>query len=124
MERVMFITTEGGDDLIVSFAVQSRDDPMDSTSVESLTLMRTPKFEFILDEHERGVRVTFDRHDRDDDDFLQKVEYAESEAIIRIQTSSRKYELDLRKVGPDDLKRMRQILKKMNYDQKFQASGI
>ena len=38
METVNFITTEIGDDLIVSFAVAG-DDPVD---VISLTLLRTP----------------------------------------------------------------------------------
>ena len=43
METVAFITTETGDDLIVSFAVCPTDD--DPTEVESLTLLRTPKYE-------------------------------------------------------------------------------
>jgi len=117
----MFITTEAGDDLILSFAVQR---PQDPSAIESLILMRTPKYEFIFEEHERGVKVSFERHDDDEDDFLQKIEYAEATAIVRIQTSSREYELDVRKVDADELKKMRKILKKMNYDQKFQTSGV
>jgi hypothetical protein len=39
METVAFISTENGDDLIVSFAVI---DPADPTEIESLTLLRTP----------------------------------------------------------------------------------
>jgi hypothetical protein len=41
-ELVAFITVETGDDLIVSFAVCEADDP---TAIESLTILRTPKFE-------------------------------------------------------------------------------
>ena len=121
MERVRFITMEAGDDLILSFAVQCRDDP---AAIESLILIRTPKYEFIFEEHERGVKVSFERHGGAEDDFLQKIDYAEADAIVRIQTSSQEYKLDVRKVDADELKKMRKILKQMNYDQKFQTSGI
>ena len=121
MERVAFITVETGDDLILAFAVQCHDDP---SEIESLILMRTPKFEFILEEHERRVTVSFERHGEDQDDYLQKFDYEERDAIVRIQTSSRQYELDVHKVDPDELKQMRKILKRMNYDQKFRTSGV
>ena len=121
MESVSFITVETGDDLILSFAVQRHDHP---SEIESLILMRTPRYEFIFEEHERGVRVSFERHAQDEDDYLQKIDYVEADAIVRIQTSSREYELDVRRVDADDLKKMRTILKKMNYDQKFQTSGV
>jgi hypothetical protein len=117
----MFITAETGDDLIVSFAVQRPDDP---SAIESLTLLRTPKYEFILDERERGVKVSFERHDDDEDEFLEKVDYAEADAIVRLQTSSSEYELDVRKVDAKDLAKMRKVFNAMNYDQKFQTSGL
>jgi hypothetical protein len=121
MERVTFITAEAGDDLVLSFAVQRPDDP---SAIESLILMRTPKYEYIFEEHERGVKASFERHEEDEDDFLQKFDYLEADAIVRIQTSSQEYELDVRKVEADELKEMRKILKRMNYDQKFQTSGV
>ncbi len=86
--------------------------------------MRTPKYEFIFEEDERGVKVSFERHDNDDDDFLRKIDYSASDSIVRIHTSSQKYELDIRKVGADEVKKMRNLLKKMNYDQKFEMSGV
>ncbi|TCK32767.1 hypothetical protein B0G84_8645 [Paraburkholderia sp. BL8N3] len=52
METVVFISTENGDDLIVSFAVV---DPTDATEIDSLTLLRTPKYEHLLGDWERGV---------------------------------------------------------------------
>jgi len=121
MERVLFINTEAGDDLILSFAVQS---PDVVPEIESLILMRTPKYEFIVEEHERGVKVSFERHDDEGDDYLQKFDYVEGDAMVRIQTTSRDYELDLRKVGADELTQMRDILMKMNHDQRFQTSGV
>ncbi len=50
MDTVAFIHTETGDDLIVSFAIPVADLADD---VESLTLLRTPKFEGLLDDAER-----------------------------------------------------------------------
>jgi len=48
MENAWFITNEDGDDLIVSFAIPADE----SGDVKSLTLLRTPKYEFALDESE------------------------------------------------------------------------
>ena len=55
MHRVNFITTEQKDDLIASFAVAAGDFPGD---ILSLTLLRTPKYEFVLGPDERGVSVS------------------------------------------------------------------
>ena len=55
---VSFMTNESGDDLIVSFAVD-QDAP---DEVLSVILMRTPKFEHLLDATERGVRVSHERY--------------------------------------------------------------
>ena len=107
--------------MVLSFAVQRPGDP---AAIESLTLIRTPKYEFIFEEHERGVKVSFERDDDDKDDFLRKFEYVEADAIVRIQTSSQEYELDVRKVDAGELKKMRRVLRKMNYDPKFETSGI
>jgi len=122
MERVTFITTETGDDLMLCFAVQHPDDPAE---IESLILTRTPETEFIFEEEERGVKVSFEREeDEDQCDTLQKFDYEKSAGVVRIKTNFVEYELDVRKVDPDELKDMCKILKKMNFDQKFQMSGV
>jgi hypothetical protein len=121
MERVSFITVETGDDLILSFAVQCHDD---ASSIESLILIRTPKYEFILEEYERGVSVSFERFDHEDDDLLQEISYSAADGIVCIKSTLRIYELDVHKVELSDLKKMRKVLNKMNYDQSFQTSGI
>lgn len=121
MDTVTFITTESGDDLILSFAVQDLEDP---SEIESLILLRTPKYEFIVEEHERGVSVSFERYADEEDDYLKAVEYLEAERTVRLKTLAREYELNVRKVDAAELKQMRQILRKMNYDRKFQTSGV
>ncbi len=122
VERVSFITAETGDDLVLSFAVQCPDDP---SEIESLILMRTPKFEFILEEHERGPKASFERHDDDDEEvMLTRVEYVEADAMVRIQTSSWEYELDVRKVSADELTEMCELLRRLNFDHKFETAGV
>ena len=49
-EVVAFITIEEGDDLIVSFAIADEE----PGEIVSLTLLRTPKYEFILPTDERS----------------------------------------------------------------------
>jgi hypothetical protein len=69
MYRVNFITTEQGDNLIVSSAIP---DP-DLFDVKSLTLLRTPKYKFILDDAERGVNVSNGDFSDDEDIYLEEI---------------------------------------------------
>jgi hypothetical protein len=113
IERVSFITTETGDDLIVSFAVLASG----FGDIKSLILLRTPKYEFFLDDAERGVSVSYDDFPEDEDDYLQEVEI--SDTIICITTDRRRYTLDVGRVGEDALKEMKGTLDMMNFDSRF-----
>jgi hypothetical protein len=121
METVAFISTENGDDLIVSFAVI---DPADPTGIESLTLLRTPKYEHLLGDSERGVSVSFERYVEDDEELLEELHLDGKLAIVRLTTSLRTYELDLRKVDETEVKAMRKVLALMNYDRRIRLLGI
>ncbi|MPW18105.1 hypothetical protein GCT13_14445 [Paraburkholderia sp. CNPSo 3157] len=121
METVAFITTENGDDLIVSFAVM---DPADPTEIESLTLLRTPKYEHLLGNWERGVKVSFERYVEDDEELLERLQLDRKLAVVRLTTSLRSYELDLRKVDEREVKAMRRVLARMNYDRRIMLSGV
>lgn len=121
METVAFISTENGDDLIVSFAVI---DPADSTGIESLTLLRTPKYEHLLGDWERGVSVSFERYVEDDEELLEELHLDRKSAVVRLTTSLRTYELDLRKVDEREVQAMRKVLARMNYDRRIRLLGI
>jgi hypothetical protein len=121
METVAFISTENGDDLIVSFAVI---DPADPTEIESLTLLRTPKYEHLLADCERGVSVSFERYVEDDEELLEELHLDRKSAVVRLTTSLRTYGLDLRKVDEKDVKAMRNVLSRMNHDGRFRLLGI
>jgi hypothetical protein len=118
MFRVNFITTEKGDDLIVSFAVADGDFPGD---ILSLTLLRTPKYEFILDPGERGVSVSWEE-DEDESELLLAVEH--SKGVIKLNTTRREFTLDVSHVKNDDLSRMRKVFKKMNFDNAIRLIGL
>jgi len=118
MHRVDFITTERGDDLIVSFAIAAGDFPGD---VLSLTLLRTPKYEFILDPDERGVSVSWEE-DEDGNELLLGVE--RSGDVVKLKTTTRQFLLDVSHVEDDDLRRMRKVFHKMNFDGAVQLTGL
>ena len=90
-EFVAFITVQTGDDLIVSFAVCEPDDPAD---IESLFILRTPKYESFLEEWERGASVSFDRERKGDDEvvLLREVFYAPDGKCIKLRTDHQTYQ--------------------------------
>ena len=109
--------TEHGDELIVSFAVAG-DFPGD---VLSLTLLRTPKYEFILDPHERGVSVSWE----EDEDEREQLLGAEcSGDKVKLNTTRREFTLDVSRVDVQELRRMRKVLQKMNFDKVIRLVGL
>jgi len=59
--------------------------------------MRTPKYEFVFDEGERGVRFSDEAWLYGEDDMLKEIEFGGD--LVRIITNHHRFELDLRKVG-------------------------
>lgn len=92
--KVQFITLEDKDkDLIVSFAIGSG-----GRDIRSLTLLRTPVYEALLPEVDRGVRVSFvedelvgDESENDDGNFLVSIEIGESDVVI--ESTIKEYKL-------------------------------
>jgi len=118
MENASFITTEDADDLIVSFAIPL-DEPGD---VKSLTLLRTPKYEFALDESERGVKVSFDDFFEDRNELLEQL--AIEDDVVTITTNYRTYTVSIRDVDDMEIEESKRILKKMNYDGRFKLKIV
>jgi hypothetical protein len=122
LELVAFITTQTGDDLVISFAVCKPDDPAD---IESLTIVRTPKYEAFREEWERGASVSFDRYRKGDEIvLLREVVYASDDKCVTLRTGHRTYKLDVRKVDPRELSVMCRVFRKMNFDSSFQLTGV
>ncbi len=106
------MTNEDGDDLIVSF-VLSWGEPGE---IRSLILLRTPKYEFLLDESERGVSFS-DEARCEEGDWLRSIGF--SREIVRIETQHHEYTLDVSGVEARELKQAERILRKMNFDDAF-----
>lgn len=113
MENASFMTTEDGQDLIVSFAI-----PLENSGdVKSLTLLRTPKHEFILDESERGVKIFFDDFPDREKELLEQLTIEGD--LVTITTNYQTYTVNIRDVNDSEIKQSRKILRKMNYDNRF-----
>ena len=118
MRTVNFIHTQIKDDLIVSFALYLADDP---TDVESLTLLRTPKYEGFLEERDRGVKVSLELEEKG---VLKEVAFNRNAAAVYLRTSECRFELDLSRVESVDIKEMLNVLKVMNFDGRIEISGL
>ena len=116
MKQASFIHTEDGDDLIVSFAI-AEDDPTDPAGVKSLTLIRTPKFESLLSDDERGVTVSYDDFPDDEYDLLTGVVLENQ--CFSIRTQNHEYSVNVQHVDDEELKEAIRILKKMRFDDRF-----
>ena len=109
-EIVEFITIEEDLDLIVSFAIAAGE----PGEVLSLTLMRTPNFENLLPEEEKGVSVSHEAFlDEEGVDQLQRFKLAPP--LVSIATASRLYTLDVSKVDPDELQSAQRLLERMTF---------
>jgi hypothetical protein len=118
MENAWFITNEDGDDLIVSFAIPTDE----SGNVKSLTLLRTRKYEFALDESERGVKVSFEDLSDDKNEFLKKLTIEGN--IVTITTDHENYTVNIGNVEQKEIQESKEILKKMNFDGQFELKIV
>jgi len=115
MELVSFISIEDNPpDLILSFAIWQPE----LKEIRSLILMRTPEYEYMLDEAERGVNVSDEACRDDEDDILKKIEFGDD--FVRIITNHYQFELDLRKVDKEEIEQAKTILQRMNFDNRFE----
>ena len=119
MELVSFISIEDDPpDLILSFAIWQPE----LEDIRSLIFMRTPKYESLLDERERGVKVSDEAWLDDIDDLLKEIEFHNDS--VRIITNQHQFELDLRKVDRKDIKKAKKFLKNMNFDNRFKIKIV
>jgi hypothetical protein len=114
-EPVKFMTIEDDDnDLIVSFAIADES----IWGVLSLTLLRTPNFEFALPEEERGVNVSHESFpEKGLFEMLRRIRI--SPPTVTIETTRRQYELDVSAVEPDQIQSSLRMLERMNFDARF-----
>ena len=118
MESVQFINCEDDDkDLIVSFALADGD--MD---IRSLILLRTPVYEPLFDDYERGVTVSLEDDDDDDVHLLAAVKIEAN--FVTIETQASTYDLDISRVDPAEVSEMKALFKRMNFDNRFRIEEL
>jgi hypothetical protein len=113
MERVSFITIEEKDDLIVSFVIEDAE----PGEIKSLILMRSPKYEFVFEDHERGVNVSHEDQPDVEDDLLRQISLTPD--VVTIDSTYNRYELDISRVDKKELEKACTILRRMNFDDRF-----
>ena len=119
MELVSFISIEDEPpDLILSFAIWQPE----LEDIRSLILLRTPEYEFILDETERGVKVSDEALLDNEDDMLKEIEFGDD--FMRIITDHHQFDLDLRKVDQEDIEQAKTFLNRMNFNDRFEIRDV
>lgn len=111
IEYVPFLFVEDGDDLIVSFG-------LGEYASTSLTLLRTPKYEIFLPEEERGVSAGSGFAEDLEKELLVSVRWGSD--IVEIKTTARSYTLNIRAVAAANIKDAKRVLRKMNFDHRFE----
>ena len=111
-EFVEFITVESEDDWIVSFFADGR----------SIILMRDKKWEALVPESEKGVKVSDGRIDDESWENNRLLSIRLEKATADIQSELHLHRLDLRRVVSSEILSAGKTLKKMNFDRRFKLS--
>jgi hypothetical protein len=86
---------------------------------ESLILLRTLLHEEVPDKDERGVRVSLENDEFDEEDRNVLVEMQIENDKIVIRSTFRKYALDVSGIEREDVEEMIRLVRKQNYDNRF-----
>lgn len=109
--RALLITNEDdGRDLIVGLGLKPH-------CVDTLIIMRTPEFEQLLDEHERGATVTHTADPSSEGSLVVAVDWVGSR--VRIRAIDRTFTVDVSGVDAEEIAEAKRILELMNFDQRF-----
>ena len=84
-------------------------------------MLRTPKYEGLFEERERGVKVSLELEEKG---LLKEVAFDKDRAAVHLRTSECGFELDLWRVASVDIKEMLKVLKLMNFDGRLEISGL
>ena len=114
-EYVPFLTVEDSDDLVVSFGLGKH-------ASKSLTLLRTPKYEHLLPEEERGVSVGSGPSGDLEKELLVSVYWGSD--IVQIKSTTQNYTLNIKAVDPAEIKDAKRLLREMNFDHHFELKDV
>jgi hypothetical protein len=111
--HVTLISTEDDSDLVVSFGLEP-------SAAESLTVMRSPQYEHLLADEDRGATIARSSDPSPEPLFLTSVNWVED--TLQIEAANRKYTLDLSKVDAVEIADAKRIVRLMNSDGRFKCN--
>ncbi len=113
MHTVEFIALEDEDqDFVISFALAPQ-------AANSITLHRTPKYESLLPEEERGVVVAAGVFGTDERELLVRIQISSKDSVASIISTKKTYDLSLAHIEAEDLEDAVALLHRMNFDSRF-----
>lgn len=109
MDKVNFIHTEFGTDIILSLSF----DEGTEFGIEGFIIIRTPIYEFILAPHERGAYVNWDE-ETDIIEIIKEITCVGNE--ITFESTLRSYQFDISNLPEDELNKLWKTVDRMNFD--------
>ncbi len=121
MENVSFISSENGDDYIVSFFVTGNDPIVDGRSI---IILRDKKWESLVLDEDKGAKVSEEQltDSKNEDNFLTSIEF--SSDLVTIESVDYEIQLSLKKVTADEISSAIHVLQQMNFDNRFTLSAV
>lgn len=114
MLQVEFITSEDEQDLIVSFALAP-------SANRSLTVLRSPQYEHLLPEEERGATVGPLDPSEVETDFLVSVHWLSAHVVVT--TQRHEYKLNIAAVAENEVAEAKAVLRKIVKDGSAHVDG-
>jgi hypothetical protein len=112
-ERVAFLGIEPDEDLILSFAI-SKGGPGEVVSL----ILHLSKYDSLLPDEVSGIHVSHEAYPDVEDEFLRKLAWKGEE--VEVESTVRRYVLDISRVDPSEVKQAQRLLKRMNRRDRFE----
>jgi hypothetical protein len=115
MDKVNFIHTEVGTDIILSLSF----DEDTEFGIEGFIIVRTPKYEFALPPHERGACINWDE-ETDTIELIKEITCIGNE--ITFASSIRSYQFDISRLSKVEMNEVWTTIYRMNFDKSIKIS--
>jgi len=115
VDRVNFIHTEVGTDIILSLSF----DEDTEFGIEGFIIVRTPKYEFALPPHERGACINWDE-ETDTIELIKEITCIGNE--ITFVSDKRSYQFDISRLDKAEFAELWKTVDRMNFDDSIKIS--
>jgi len=109
MDKVNFIHTEVGKDIIISLSF----DEDTEFGINGFTIIRTPKFEFALMPYERGACLNWDE-ETNVREIIKEITCRGNE--LTFVSNIRSYQFDISKLSNEEINQIWKTIDRINFD--------